>query len=233
MRNIKNFKWGWMETSELGEFHKKQIEGEIFTQGAYERFFKVNKGDVVLDVGASTGPFTYSILDKEPSRVICIEPSDKEYDLLEENTQSDSSEVIIVKKAIGPDDSKITTKEIFGSNGTSVEVPSISFPTFIKEYNIDYINFLKTDCEGGEYNIFNEENIEWIKKNVDVIVGEWHLKVQDGDLREKFREFRERYLKSFPNFKIYSLDGVDITWDIWNEHFIKYYNQVIIYIDNR
>jgi hypothetical protein len=26
---------------------------------------------------------------------------------------------------------------------------------------------------------------------------------------------------------------VDIKWDLWNDHFIEYYNEVIVYIDNR
>jgi hypothetical protein len=29
------------------------------------------------------------------------------------------------------------------------------------------------------------------------------------------------------------VDGVDIKWDLWNEHFINYYEQIIVYIDNR
>jgi len=29
------------------------------------------------------------------------------------------------------------------------------------------------------------------------------------------------------------VDGVDIKWDLWNEHFLDYYCEVIIYIDNR
>jgi len=29
------------------------------------------------------------------------------------------------------------------------------------------------------------------------------------------------------------VDGIDITWDLWNEHFIEYYTEIIIHIDNR
>jgi hypothetical protein len=29
------------------------------------------------------------------------------------------------------------------------------------------------------------------------------------------------------------VDGVNIKWDLWNDHFIEYYNEIIIYIDNR
>jgi len=39
-----------------------------------------------------------------------------------------------------------------------------------------------------------------------------------------------------PKFKkvvVNSVDGIDISWDLYNEHFLEYYNQVIVYIDNR
>ena len=40
-------------------------------------------------------------------------------------------------------------------------------------------------------------------------------------------------LIKFDNYQVNSVDGVDIKWDLFNEHFIEYYNQVLIYIDNR
>lgn len=228
---LESFDWGWMEETSHGLHHKKMITEEIFKQRAYERFFEVKEGDTVLDIGASIGPFTYSILDKKPSRVICIEPSEFEHATLEKNVQKDN--VTIVKKAIGPTDGKITLNEVFGANGSPITLDGISFPTLIKEYNIDKIDFLKTDCEGGEYNIFNLENIWWIKQNVKQIAGEWHLELRDKDLRKQFREFRDIFLKAFPNHEVYSIDGVNIKWDLWNEHFLEYYHHILIYIDNR
>ena len=50
---------------------------------------------------------------------------------------------------------------------------------------------------------------------------------------EKFINFRDNILLHFKNYKILSIDGVDIKWDLWNEHFMEYYTEVIIYIDNR
>ena len=50
--------------------------------------FEVQKGDIVLDIGASVGPFTYSILDKKPSHIFCIEPSPIEHPTLEKNTEN-------------------------------------------------------------------------------------------------------------------------------------------------
>jgi len=229
--NIESFDWGWMNESDLGTFHKNHILSEIFELRNYERFFQVEKNDVVVDVGASIGPFSYSILDKSPSRIYCIEPSIKEIPTLKKNVQGHNVEV--VEKAISDKTGTVILNQVFGSNGENLELEGISFSDFVNQKKIDHIDFLKTDCEGGEYDIFNRENIWWIKNNVKKIVGEWHLRLANDDLTHKFREFRDIYLKLFPNHQIFSVDGVDIKWDLWNEHFINYYYHVIIYIDNR
>jgi hypothetical protein len=51
--------------------------------------------------------------------------------------------------------------------------------------------------------------------------------------KEKFRLFRENTLKHFKKFRFHSIVGVDITWDLNNEHFIEYYKEVLLSIDNR
>lgn len=225
---MSNFQWGWMdEFTDLAKLHKNAITQEIFIDRGYETVREVKEGDVVLDVGSSIGPFTYSILPKNPKQVICVEPSHLEHDTLRANVGRDN--VTIIEKGIGPVDGQIVIDEVFGANGLPMRIPSIKFDTLIKENNIERINFLKTDCEGGEYDIFNAENLFWIKDNVDFVVGEWHLSTPE--LKDKFRVFRDYYLKLFPNHQIYSLDGVDIKWDLWNEHFIEFYNEVIIHIE--
>lgn len=225
---MSNFQWGWMdEFTDLAKLHKNAITQEIFIDRGYETVREVKEGDVVLDVGSSIGPFTYSILPKNPRQVICVEPSHLEHDTLRANVGRDN--VTIIEKGMGPVDGQIVIDEVFGANGLPMRIPSIKFDTLIKENNIERINFLKTDCEGGEYDIFNAENLFWIKDNVDFVVGEWHLSTPE--LKDKFRAFRDYYLKLFPNHHIYSLDGVDIKWDLWNEHFIEFYNEVIIHIE--
>ena len=224
--DLNGFDWGWM--AEGDAFHQKAITFEIFEQKLYEKFFEVKEGDVVLDVGSSIGPFTYSILHKKPSKVFCIEPSIIEHPTLEKNTQS--GPVTIIKKAITSIDEELATTHIFDPTNSS-PLEGISFKTLIKENNINKIDFLKTDCEGGEYSIFNFDNLCWLKDNLGVAVGEWHLSTPE--LKQQFRVFRDVFLRLFPNHNVYSVDGVDIKWDLWNEHFIEYYNEVIIYINNK
>ena len=98
--NLDNFDWGWMDkptnrtltsgdtTKSYSQWHKDAILKEIFEDKIYERFFEVEEGDVVMDIGSSVGPFTYSILNKNPKHVYCIEPSPEELETLLNNTKT-------------------------------------------------------------------------------------------------------------------------------------------------
>jgi hypothetical protein len=224
--DLTGFDWGWMNEGE-GLFHKNSITQEIFIDKIYERFAQVQEKDIVLDIGASVGPFTYSILDKKPSKVFCIEPSISEFITLTKNL-GEFSNITLVNKGITSINGIVESNELFGGES---EMEGITFKDFIQENNIDRIDFLKTDCEGGEYDIFHIDNFCWLKENLGVTVGEWHLST--SELKDKFRVFRDVFLRLFPNHEIYSVDGVDIKWNLWNEHFIEYYNEVIIYINNK
>ena len=213
---------------ECHEGFKEIVEKEIFIDKVYERYFEVGEGDVVFDVGASLGPFTYSILDKNPSQVFAFEPSFEEFKTLVLNTRQ--GPVTHINKGISNHVGQFEFEYVFDVGDNEIFY-STTFQKVIKDYNIQTIDFLKSDCEGGEYDIFNTENLLWIKQNVRKIVGEWHLNSEEE--KQKFRIFRDTYLRLFPNIQVFSVDGIDIKWDLWNEHFIEYYSECIINIDNR
>lgn len=221
---MKTFDWG-----NSNEWYKECIGKEVFEEKIYERFFTVEENDTVVDIGASIGIFTYSILDKNPSHVFCFEPSPEQFVTLNKNTLDGF--VTCINKGISDVNGLKTLNEVYGYDNHALEVHTLRFDTFIKKYNINKIDFLKTDCEGGEYDIFNTDNLIWIKQNVKKIVGEWHLDTPIQ--KQQFREFRDVFLRLFKNYEIYSVDGTNIKWDLWNERFIEYYKQIIIYIDNR
>ena len=221
MISMKGFDWG-IEN----DYGKPMMKDEIFVEHCYEQFFEVESGDIVLDVGASVGPFTRSILHKNPSKVYCFEPSKTELETLKKNTENDN--VIVINKGIGSITGNIEVGRQILLDRDKV-MDTITFNDFINDYDVDKIDFLKTDCEGGEYDIFKEENIHWIKDNVKKISGEWHLK----DDVNRFKHFRDVILPHFENFEVYSIDGVNIKWDLYNDHFTEYYNEIFVYIDNR
>jgi FkbM family methyltransferase len=224
MKHWENFDWG-----SSNDWYKECIGKEIFEQKIYEKFFSVEENDIVIDIGASIGIFTYSILDKNPSHVFCFEPSLEQFPTLIKNTLNGF--VTCISKGISDIDGVKVLNDVYGYNNQPLEVHTLRFDTFIKKYNIEKIDFLKTDCEGGEYNIFNIDNLVWIKQNVKKIVGEFHLETPEQ--KQQFREFRDVFLRLFKKYEVYSVDGANIKWDLWNDHFIEYYKQIIIYIDNR
>jgi autotransporter strand-loop-strand O-heptosyltransferase len=224
---LPKFDWGWMNSGDgLSDFHKSAMYNEIFEQRLYEKFFEVEEGDIVLDIGSSVGPFTYSILHKKPKHVFCVEPSESEFATLIKNTLGHP--VTHINKGISNFNGVIEHDQLFGGE---THMESITFDKFIKLYGLKRIDFLKTDCEGGEYEMFKIENLPFIKQNVKKIVGEWHLRSPENKV--KFRNFRDNILTQFDKYEVYSVDGVDIKWDLWNDHFIEFYREVIFYIDNR
>jgi len=222
--NTENFIW----EPACYEGFKEMVEQEIFVDKIYERYFGVEEGDVVFDIGASLGPFTYSILDKNPSHVFAMEPSFEEFKTLVLNTRQ--GPVTHINKGIADTIGEFEFDFVF-NNDNGNKLYSTTFKKVISDYNIKQIDFLKSDCEGGEYDIFNNENIFWIKENVKKISGEWHL--GSPELKDKFRVFRDTYLRLFPNHQVISINGIDIKRNLWNDEFINYYKEIMIYIDNR
>ncbi len=225
--NLPVFDWGWMNTDIINaQYHKEVMYNEIFIDKVYERFFEVEEGDIVFDIGSSVGPFTKSILHKKPKHVFCIEPSTSEFKTLVKNTLG--YPVTQINKGIGFTNGIVESNELFGGE---THMESINFKKLLDLYGIEKIDFLKTDCESGEYEIFRDENVEFIKNNVKKISGEWHLRTDES--REKFRHFRDNVLPNFDNYQIFSVDNIDIKWELWTERFLEWYDEIIIYIDNR
>lgn len=231
----KHFNFDWGLISKNKEF-LKVVTNEIFVDNIYQKFFEVENNDLVVDIGSSVGPFTYSIKDKNPKHVYCFEPHKELFKTLSKNVSCEK--VTCFNKGIGPSDSTHTSRGLF--NETTMECfaeknersfDSIKFSTFIKDNNIQTIDFMKIDCEGGEYDVFNEENFAWIAKNVKKVAGEWHLNTPE--LKDKFRKFRDTYLKKMPNHQVFSIDNVDIKWSLWDEWFLEFYQIITVYIDNR
>jgi hypothetical protein len=156
MIDLSNLDWGWMDEpsdmvhihiggleQDMGQYHKQSIIEEIYERKCYEQFFEVESGDIVLDIGASVGPFTYSILHKNPKQVFCLEPSEREFNTLCKNVRGYPVIPIpkgIIPKGISNVNSIVDSNMLFGGE---TEMETITFSKFINLYNIKKLILLK------------------------------------------------------------------------------------------
>ena len=217
-----NFDWGWMS----GTSHQDIIISEL-SQDIYQKVFKVEPGDIVLDLGASVGIFPYYLANSGFKHMFCFEPSYDEFCTLVKNTLG--MPVTHINAAMTNKTGWRRIENVF-NNGNTYPVQCYTLHSFFLLFGIEKVDFIKMDIEGHEYDIFVLGNVPILKERFKKIVIEFHLK---GDFNEKFIWFRDNVLSLFKNFDVYSIDGVNIKWDLFNEHFTQYYTEVIIHIDNR
>ena len=199
----------------------KDIPQIIEDVSTYERFFKVEQGDVIVDIGAHVGMFFTAHLEKA-SRVIAVEP-----DPMFNKSYPVNDKLTVFKAGISYKNGKsfITSNgeaNAIGSGNT--EISTVTFKDLTSEVN--KIDFLKVDCEGGEYDIFTKDNIEWIKNNVRKIAGEFHIHNEEHKLLLPF------VLLLFKNnnipFILASIDGVILSEKQVLDN-LNYYKEIFFY----
>jgi FkbM family methyltransferase len=208
------FDWG-----NLNEEYVQLFTDENFIHRTYEKHQEVKPNDIVFDVGANYGSFTYSILDKKPKEVYCIEPSNTVIDFLRKNVSH--GPVTFINKAISDKEEikPIPENGVYINDHEGNSYSTTTFEKIIKEYNIFKIDFLKFDCEGGEYSIFTKDNYEFIRNNVTNFAGEWHINDHQNAV-ERFIEFRNLYLNDCSDLHVYERNGKDVTKDIFNDQYL-------------
>ncbi len=229
--NLDSIDWGLFNyNSDNIRDYKNHVKLEI-SNNVYTKIFDIQENDVVFDIGSSVGVFTLSILNKNPKEVHCFEPRKELFNSMKNNLHNYSN-VKLNCLAIGNTDSKdVILDNIFKVDHYSQDeainnkVDTIKFNTYIKDNNIKKIDFLKVDCEGGEWDIFTEENYNWISKNVSKVSGEFHL--FDESMKKSFILFRDLYLKNNSTVKAFNVNRngeleSDITSLIWDNNFVIY-----------
>ena len=224
-----NFSWGTdTQTGETPALMTQTIE-EVWEESVYEKYFEVEEGDIVLDIGATTGDFSYIIQSKKPHHCFVVEPTTHHFKTLQQNLMG--YPVSFIKAAIT--DKKHLVVDWDGQTNAR----TLTFSELIEQNALDHVDFLKIDCEGGEYDVFKKEHIEYLK-SIPKIAGEFHLwagafEITEGELILKFSQFAKNILPHFTKYIVTSVDGVEITNRIYDKEFLDYYHQVMIYIDNR
>ncbi|MCR6692459.1 MAG: FkbM family methyltransferase [archaeon YNP-LCB-003-016] len=163
-----------------------KIFKQIFIDEIYEQFFKVKKGDVVIDVGAHVGIFTVKAGKTVGTMglVIALEPENRNFTLLHHNIRSNNLDnVILIKKAAGATLGKTTLYISPHSNGHSIYIPSnkhyevevTTLDNIVNELGIKNINYVKIDAEGAEIDILEGmRHILNSQNDLSVVISAYH-----------------------------------------------------------
>jgi len=192
---------------------------EFFHRMDYKWWRDVEEGDVVVDIGACVGFFVCHALDRKASRIFAIEPSRPHLKTLIQNISdhyidNSTTPVIPIEAGIG------STSNHFNNVFSEYrEFKRMSFLDLVVDYNIPKIDYLKIDCEGGEYDILTEENFDWIYNNVGHIAVEVHRRHAESGNRDMIK-FRNEFLKKYEDEGRLRYQNEKLRKGMWNDELI-------------
>ena len=152
---------------------------DIWNKAAYTQHFAIPKGATVIDIGANVGIF--SLLAAKSARLVhAFEPEPRNFDLIQQNCRGKSN-IVVHNEAIGAIDgtaslsigSSSTAFSLYGDAAETRPVSVRTLSSVFSEYDIEYCDFLKLDCEGAEYPILLGSPAEIFDK-IGLLAMEYH-----------------------------------------------------------
>ncbi len=154
---------------------------EIFFMENYTKNkMKINKGDVVIDIGANIGIFTIYSYFEGGEEIYAFEPFPKHFSRLKNNLEINKVKAKIFPLGIS---NKTMTNEFYVSDcsgrhslkyktNKKIKINCISLNELFEKNKIDKCDLLKIDAEGSEYDILYNATDETLKK-IKKITLEW------------------------------------------------------------
>ena len=136
---------------------------EIYHGHEYDRYFKINKYDTIIDCGAFIGMFTNYAITQGAMRIITVECETPYYDCLIKNVSNIRVETLFAK----------VSQENIPSDNPKVP-PSITIEEIMNQKNLPKVDMVKMDIEGAEWGVLINMDDD-VMKRVDKWAIEVHL----------------------------------------------------------
>jgi len=164
-----------------------RIVREIFFDKPYMRHFQLDADPIIVDIGGYIGDFSlFAAKYLNARHVIVYEPTDENFKMLRQNIENNGYEdrITAVNKAVSASDEVILNvqvsedQEIHASaywypEAEQRRLPSVTLPELFETHQLESVDLLKVDCEGGEYDIFPAVP-DTLFKRIKNIVFEYH-----------------------------------------------------------
>jgi FkbM family methyltransferase len=160
------------------------IYKEIYLEGIYVDIFNTQKDLTIIDVGANIGIVT-QYMRKFAKQIYCMEPSKEHYEALSKNIEFNKwDNVKAFNVALADKDGEMTLNNNTANRTChsltldygkgSEQVKTVRFDTFLKENNIEKVDFCKFDVEGAEDMILYHESFISVAPKIKSIMVEFH-----------------------------------------------------------
>jgi FkbM family methyltransferase len=128
--------------------------------------YNLNKDSIVIDLGGYEGWFTSVINELYKSKIYCFEPIEKFYNICKDkfimfdNIKVYQSGLSNENKLVGFHVAGDASSLYYGTGLQPLNIPLIKIDEFMLNENIEFVDLLKMNIEGAEYEI-----LEYIIKN--------------------------------------------------------------------
>ena len=162
---------------------------QIVVDNEYDSLNLPETAKTIIDLGANIGLSALFFIKKFPgARIVAVEPDAVNFSIMKKNLDKFPKSIALLQAAIWPTDGEVSSVEeddnhaslgawgyrTEASNGKSaLSVKAVSIPTIMKQYHMDFVDILKVDIEGAEYELFEKKYEGWIDK-VGLIIIETH-----------------------------------------------------------
>lgn len=178
----------------------------IYNQKRRSRFlWNLNKGDSLLsfdyplneksiffDIGAHIGNFSSKMYEKFECNIYAFEPLEENFKILKQNLNNHKKIKCYQIALLNFDgysniSSLGASASLFDRNegSTNEEVIVKSFGTFIREENINFIDFVKMNIEGSEYDLLNDIIDSGNISKIQHLQIQFHNFVDDSEAKRK------------------------------------------------
>lgn len=161
------------------------VDLQYFPDDVYPENFKPQ---IVLDIGGYIGDLSLYCASTFNSKVHCYEPTPQNFKMLEKNLSLNPTlNITAFNKGIsGSSESiKLNVQDISGeihasshkrydNDATAIEIPCVSLSDAIDALEEPRIDLLKIDCEGQEFEILGNCDLEYLSSKVRYLVFEHH-----------------------------------------------------------
>lgn len=170
-----------LRPGEVGEGEKVVIR-EVWDQDDYRAAERPGlAGAVVVDIGANIGAFSLLAARAGARKVLAFEPDPSNYSRLTHHVTLNRAATVEAVNAAVTDGSSPYVRMVGLSDGAHAEpsddpndIPTITLADIIGR--LGKVDFLKVDCEGGEFGIFDAVPLELLSR-VKRMALEWHAPV--------------------------------------------------------